>query len=103
MYYNLSVVTDGIHCRGLERHNCCWENNHLSRLFHLIIEGKEGRVGTDKSQMKRAKMNTQNTPKKRGDGSENFKANPGVFSHTFYKVQHFDASIKYAPPATTVL
>lgn len=28
----------------------------------------------------------QNTPKEREDGSENFKANPGIFSHTFYKV-----------------
>lgn len=46
---------------------------------------------------------TQHTQKKSNDNSENFKANPGIFSHAFYKVWHFDVSIKYALSATTVI
>jgi len=37
------------------------------------------------------------------DNSENFKALPGIFSHAFYTVQQFDAPIKYALSAITVI
>lgn len=54
-------------------------------VIHLIKQGKESK-SCYRQIPNESQKETPNTQKKREDGSENFKANPGIFTHSFNKV-----------------